>query len=158
MPKKASRIVLMAAMVAANGLSGCSMRGMASNMPTDALDHAIGDAVGDPTTCVIIAERATRKSVYTYGESANCARELPPCDRPGTLSANAALALADKPDDRGASCPSNDDGSRRVGWAEGRVVSKRGNWIYSAMMEGEKTLPGQEISARLALAFKKAGL
>ena len=158
MSKVKSHIVLTAATVAVIGLGGCSMRGMASNMPTDALDHAIGDAVGDPTTCVIIAERTTRKTIYTYGESSNCARELPACDRPGTLSANKALALADKPDDRGASCPSNDDGSRRVGWAEGRVNSKRGNWIYSAMMEGEKTLPGQEILARLALAFKKAGL
>lgn len=158
MPNQKSRIVLIVVTVALAGLGGCSLRGVASNMPTDALDHAIGDAVGDPTTCVIIAERTTRKAVYTYGESANCARDLPPCDRPGTLSANAAVALADEPDDRAASCPSNDDGSRRVGWAEGRVISKRGNWIYSAMMEGEKTLPGQEISARLALAFKKAGL
>jgi hypothetical protein len=130
----------------------------ASRLPSDALDHAIGDVVGDPATCVLVAERATRKVVYRYGDDFNCSRGLPACDRPGDLSAKAALALADSADGRGASCPSNADASRTVGWAEGRVASPGRDLIYSAVMEGQTALPGQEISARLAQAFQHAGL
>ena len=138
-------------------LAGCT-QAKGPVMPADALDRAIGGAIGDPTTCVIIADRATHKAVYTYGESSNCTRDLPACDRPGLSSARAALALADTADGRGASCPTTADGSRSVGWAEGRVVSTRGAWIYSAVMEGETALPGQEMSARLRQAFQNAGL
>lgn len=149
---------MIAAVVLLGGLGGCSLRGAGSDLPGDALDHAIGGAIGDSATCVVIADAATGKSLYTYGKASNCSRKLPRCDGPDDLSADAALALADKPDDRGASCPSNDDGSRRVGWAEGRVKTKRGHWLYSAVMEGETALPGQEISSRLAQAFRAAGL
>ena len=138
-------------------LAGC-IPAKGPGMPADALDQAIGGAIGDPTTCVIIADRATHKTVYTYGESSNCTRGLPACDRPGLSSARAALAFADTVDGRGASCPTTADGSRSVGWAEGRVVSTRGVWIYSAVMEGGTALPGQEMSARLAQAFQNAGL
>ncbi len=139
-------------------LAACGPTGPSRVMPTDALDHAVGDVVGDPTTCVMIAERATQKVIYTYGDRFNCLRGLPACDRPGLSSAKAAVALAETPDGRGASCPSDADGSRRVGWAEGRVASRRGDWIYSAVIEGENALPGREMSARLAQAFRKAGL
>ena len=147
----------LAALVVFALLAGCT-QAMGPGLPSDALDQAIGDVIGDPTTCVIIADRATHKSVYTYGVSSNCARGLPACDRPGLSSAKAALAFADTADGRGASCPTNAGGSRSVGWAEGRVVSTHGHWIYSAVMEGETALPGQEMSARLAQAFQNAGL
>ena len=133
-------------------LAACEPTGPASLVSTDALDHAIGDVIGDPTTCVIIAERAPRKVIYTYGDRFNCIRGLPTCDRPGVSSARSAVAFADSVDGRGASCPSNADGSRRVGWAEGRITSRRGDWIYSAVIEGENALPGREMSARLAQA------
>ncbi len=153
-------LAIAAAVTLLIGPAGCGRVGGASApaMPTDALDHAIGDVIGDPTTCVIIAQRATRKVVYTYGEPYNCQRTLPACDRPGLSSAKAALAFADSADGRGASCPTSADGSRTVGWAEGRVASTKGDWIYSAVMEGEAALPGQEMSARLADAFAHAGL
>ena len=138
-------------------LAGCT-QAKGPGLPADPLDQAIGGAIGDPTTCVIIADRATHKAVYTYGENSNCARALPACDRPGLSSAKAALTFADTADGRGASCPTAADGSRSVGWAEGRIVSMRGNWIYSAVMEGETALPGQEMSARLTQAFHNAGL
>ena len=138
-------------------LAGCT-QDKGPRMPSDALDRAIGGAIGDPSTCVIIAERATHKSVYTYGESTNCTRSLPACDRQGLSSARAAVAFADTADGRGASCPTTADRSRSVGWAEGRVASTRGNWIYSAVMEGETALPGQEMAARLTQAFHNAGL
>jgi hypothetical protein len=57
-----------------------------------------------------------------------------------------------------ASCPSVPDGSRQVGWAEGRVQSAKRGLVYSAVMEGERALPGHEINARLFDAFQRAGL
>ena len=127
-------------------------------LPSDALDKAIGASIGDPTTCVIIAERSSRKVLYTYGQRFNCVRGLPACDRPGSMSAQQALTLADTADGRGASCPSNPDHSRNVGWAEGRIAGSKRDLIYSAVMEGDRALPGQEMMARLADAFGSAGL
>src|SRR5436190_24217014 len=51
----------------------------------DALDEAIAQAIGDPDTCVLLADRATRAVVYRYGEHMTCARSLPACDRAGAL-------------------------------------------------------------------------
>ncbi len=88
-------------------------------------------------------------------------RGLPACDRPGVMSAcREALALADTPGRAAApSRPSTaDHGTRRVGWAEGRVAGKKRDLVYSAVMEGQRALPGQEMSARLVEAFTNAGL
>src|SRR3569623_1931449 len=148
------------ALLAAAGLlslAGCSPPGL-SGLPTDALHHAIAVRIGDPSTCVLIAERATGKVIYRYGESFNCVRGLPACDRSGTMSATQALALAQTPGGRDTSCPSVADGSRMVGWAEGRVTSKSRDLIYSAVMEGQNALPGHEMSARLDDAFQWARL
>ena len=130
----------------------------AGAMPSGALDHYIGDAIGDPTTCVVVAERATHKILYRYGQVFNCVRGLPACDRSGVMSAQNAVALADTADGRGASCASSPDGSRRVGWAEGRIATSKRDLIYSAVMEGQRALPGQEMMARLAEAFGNAGI
>jgi hypothetical protein len=45
-----------------------------------------------------------------------------------------------------------------VGWAAGKVASDSRDLVYSAVMEGERALPGQEMKARLDAAFRKAGL
>jgi hypothetical protein len=137
-------------------LGACAPR--AERLPTDALDSAIGRAIGDPTTCLLLADRATGKVVYTYGVTFNCARGLPACDRPGYLSARQALAFAAKPDGRQASCNSTAAGDRSVGWAEGRVKSDKRDLVYSAMMEGQTALPGMEMATRLDTAFANAGL
>ena len=145
------------ALVATLGLATCA-KAPGGGVPSDALDKAIGASIGDPTTCVIIAERSTRKVLYTYGQRFNCVRGMPACDRPGYLTAKQALTLADTSNGRGASCPSNADHSRNVGWAEGRVVSSKRDLIYSAVMEGDRALPGQEMIGRLTDAFSSAGL
>jgi len=124
----------------------------------DALDNAIGRAIGDPATCVLVADRASGTVVYRYGDSLECDRSLPRCDGPGTMTVQDALALATRPGGRLTSCPSNADGSRTVGWAAARVPNTKRDLIYSAVMEGERALPGQEISARLADAFANAGV
>jgi hypothetical protein len=138
------------------GLAACGPR--EPRLPNDALDQAVGQAIGDPDTCLLIVDRKTGKTVYSYNDGFNCVRGLPACDRPGFLSAKQALQFATLPDGRKASCNSVPDGSRTVGWAEGRVQSAKGDFIYSAMMEGQQALPGQEISARLDDAFSNAGL
>jgi hypothetical protein len=146
--------VLSVAVVAA--LAGCSGPNR-SGLPTDALDRVVADAIGDPNTCLLLADRASGSVLYRYGAPFNCVRGLPACDRPGFLSAKQAVALA-AAGGRKASCPSNADGSRTVGWAEGKVASQKRDLVYSAMMEGQTALPGQEMNARLYDAFQKAGL
>ncbi len=139
-------------------LGGCAGPPAEKGLPVDALHDAIAVSVGDPSTCVLLADRVTGKVVYRYGEAFNCVRGVPACDRPGAMSATQALALASIAGGRAVSCPSNADGSREVGWAEGRATSKTRDLVYSAMMEGERALPGHEIAARLDEAFHKAGL
>ena len=152
-----TRIVTVA--VAALNLAACNRVAPRAVIPSDALEAAIGKAIGDPTTCVLIAQRASGKILYTYGQAFNCLRGLPACDRPGTLSAQGALGLADSLDGRHTSCNSIPDGSRQVGWAEGRVTSRTNrDLIYSAVMEGQQALPGEEMSARLQGVFARVGL
>jgi hypothetical protein len=117
------------------------------------LDNQVAAAIGDPATCLLLADGKTGQVVYRYGEDFSCSRTLPACDAPGVTNAKTALQFAAKPGGRMASCASVADGSRQVGWAEGR-----GNLTYSAVMEGERALPGHEINARLFDAFQKAGL
>lgn len=138
-------------------VAGCSAP-TKSALPADALDHAVGEAIGDPNTCLLLADRASGKVLYQYGAPFNCIRGLPACDRPGYMSAKQALVLAATPGGRKASCSSNADGSRMVGWAEGKVASQTRDLVYSAMMEGQTALPGHEMNARLYDAFQKAGL
>ena len=139
-------------------LMACSPSDRAGGLPTGPLHDAIAASIGDPSTCVLLAEGATGKVVYRYGESFNCVRGLPACDRPGRLTATQALSLARAPGGRAVSCPSNADASRMVGWSEGRATSTTRDLIYSATMEGERALPGHEIAARLDGAFRRSGL
>jgi len=145
-----------AALAALLALAACTPAG--PKLPKDALDRSIGATIGDPTTCVLIVDRATGRTVYSYNAGFNCRRGLPACDRPGFLSATQALAFASQAGGRRASCNSVPDGSRTVGWAEGRVTSARHDLIYSAVMEGQRALPGQEMASRLDDAFANAGL
>jgi hypothetical protein len=45
-----------------------------------------------------------------------------------------------------------------VGWAEGRTQGTSRNLLYSAVMEGQRALPGEEMTARLQGAFQQAGV
>ncbi|MFI4933841.1 MAG: hypothetical protein ACHP7N_04435 [Caulobacterales bacterium] len=123
-----------------------------------ALDEAIAGAIGDPTTCVLLADRASGKIVYRYGDQISCLRTVTACDAPGVMNAQGALALAARPGGRMTSCTTTPDGSQSVGWAAGRLPSGKRDLIYSAVMEGTRALPGQEMASRLADAFAAAGL
>ena len=67
------RGVALAALSAALVLAACAKSG--SGLPSDALDLQIGRAIGDPTTCVLIADRSSHKVLYSYGQ-----KTKPPSD------------------------------------------------------------------------------
>jgi hypothetical protein len=148
---RAAPLALAAALAACTPPSG-------QGLPKSQLDTLVGQAIGDPSTCLLLADRATGKVVYQYGDDTNCGRPLPECDASGVMNARAGLALASQPGGRMQSCPSVADGSRTVGWAEGRVQSTKRDLVFSAVMEGANALPGHEMNARLYDAFAKAGL
>jgi hypothetical protein len=151
-PPKAALLLAAALSLAACGPK--SGQGLHANQ----LDTQIAAAIGDPSTCVLLADARTGQVVYRYGDDFNCVRALPACDSAASLNAHAALQFAKSPAGRMASCNSLPDGSRTVGWAEGRVASTRRDLIFSAVMEGQRALPGHEMNARLFDAFQKAGL
>jgi hypothetical protein len=154
----------LASIAIAGLLAACSPHGSgggaasSGGLPSGQLDNQIATAIGDPTTCVLLADAASGKVLYRYGDDFNCARGLPACDAPGLINAKSALQFASRPGGRFASCNSLPDGSRTVGWAEGPVQSTKHSLIYSAVIEGQRALPGREINARLYDAFSKAGL
>jgi len=156
--KRATAILLLVVLCACSSKSGGVAGIGGSGLPSSQLDAQIAAAIGDPTTCVLLADKATGKVLYTYGTDFNCSRGLPACDSQTTLNAKAALQFATEPNSRFASCASLPDGSRMVGWAEGAVQSTKHSLVYSAVMEGQRALPGHEINARLYDAFSKAGL
>lgn len=157
--RRAIPLLLLAGLCACSPKAGGAAAGIGGNgLPSSQLDTQIAAAIGDPATCVLLADRATGKVLYAYGTDFNCSRGLPACDAQTTLNAKAALKFAAKPDGRFASCASLPDGSRMVGWAEGAVQSAKRTLVYSAVMEGQRALPGHEINARLYDAFSKAGL
>ncbi|HEX3407275.1 MAG TPA: hypothetical protein VHS81_08570 [Caulobacteraceae bacterium] len=138
-------------------LGACTPKS-AQGINTSLLDNQIAAAIGDPSTCLLLADAKTGQVVYRYGSDFNCARTLPACDFAGVMNAKAGLPYAKRPGGRMASCASVPDGSRQVGWAAGRVQSAKRDLVFSAVMEGERALPGHEINARLFDAFQKAGL
>jgi hypothetical protein len=128
----------------------------------DQLGDAIGRAVGEPATCVLIVERPSGKLLYRYGGHINCTRALPSCDGTATINVEQLAQLAAKGDERAVSCPSGADEGRDVAWAAGPIEpspgSRYGNAAYAAMMEGETALPGREIKARLEPALRRGGM
>ena len=142
-------------------LAGCE-KPAPGGVDLDALNNAIGSAVGDPATCVILAEKDTGKVVYRLGEPRICRREFTDCRTPPTvISADALIALAAKGDERAESCDIQ-GGASRVAWASGPVTAgagaKHGPLVYAVNMEGVNALPGREIKARLEPALAQAGL
>ena len=156
-PRKTTLRRMAPLLAAAVALSACGPKS-GQGLHTNRLDNLIANAIGDPSTCVLLADAKTGQVVYRYGDDFNCVRSLPACDSPGPINAHTALQFAAQPGGRMASCSSLPDGSRTVGWAEGRVASSKRDLIFSAVMEGQRALPGHEINARLYDAFQKAGL
>lgn len=121
------------------------------------LDEAVSKAIGDPASCLLIAEQASGRLVYRYNTHIACDRELPACDAKGMLSIDQLLAVTRKDGQaRQLSCYSTADASRGVGWASGVLPAK--GLVYAAMMEGDRSFPGRMMAERLDNAFAKVGL
>ncbi|MGA0605285.1 hypothetical protein ACO2Q0_04725 [Phenylobacterium sp. VNQ135] len=125
-------------------------------MDKAALDAAISRAIGDPNTCVLIAEKGGR-TLYRYNTATACAKTYPDCEGPGEMSVGELLdAVAKDGRPRYLSCPTLADRSRGVGWAAGPVAGKP--QIYAAVMEGDRSFPGRMMADRLEGAFRRAGV
>jgi hypothetical protein len=139
-------------------LFACSP-GAPKGVDKDTLDAAVSRAIGDPDSCLLIAEQASGKLVYRYNTHTACARALPACAAaPGATQTIDQLLKATLKDgqSRTLSCSSNGDASRGVGWASGPIPGK--GLAYAAMMEGDRAFPGRMMADRLSRAFKDAGL
>ncbi|HEX3363637.1 hypothetical protein [Phenylobacterium sp.] len=150
--------------VAVLGLSllalGACSPGAPKGVDKDTLDAAVSRAIGDPASCLLIAEQGSGKLVYRYNTHTACARPLPACAGAGateqqTLDQLLKATLKDG-QPRTLSCSSTSDASRGVGWASGPIPGK--GLVYAAMMEGDRAFPGRMMADRLASAFKDAGL
>jgi hypothetical protein len=148
--------------LAAAVLAACSP-GAPKGVDKGALDAAVSRAIGDPASCLLIAEQASGKLVYRYNTHTACARPLPSCTGPAANPADGVqtidqLLKATLKDGqaRTLSCNSVADASRGVGWASGPIPGK--GLVYAAMMEGDRAFPGRMMADRLARAFKDAGL
>jgi hypothetical protein len=145
-------------LAAAVALAACSP-GAPKGVDKDTLDAAISRAIGDPASCLLIAEQATGKLVYRYNTHTACARALPACTGASSNTQTIDQFLKATVKDgqpRALSCSSNADASRGVGWASGPIPGK--GLVYAAMMEGDRAFPGRMMADRLSSAFKDAGL
>lgn len=126
-----------------------------------ALADAVGSAIGDPNTCVYLVN-ADGDLAWRYGNYITCSRQLPSCQGGGVTTVEDVANAAIRGRETAISCDSKPDGSATVGWAGGPVVAgpnaEHEPLFYAAVMEGERTLPGREISSRLKNAFARVGL
>lgn len=135
-------------------LAGCGPKAP-EGVDKRVLDTAVNQAVGDPGTCVLIAEQGGGQ-VYRFGTHAVCGRKLPDCAGGAVRTAGDLLdraARADKVET--SSCASPNPG-RRVAWAWGPIAGAP--YGYAAVMEGPNTPPGIVVDDKLQSAFRKAGL
>ena len=144
----------LAAAASALALSACSP-GAPPGVDREQLDAAVSRAIGDPNSCLLIAQADTGKRYYRYNTHTACDQELPSCE--GVEKTKLAKLLNRTVQTRAPvqlSCDSKADGSRGVGWAAGPIAGT--DLVYAAMMEGDRAFPGRMMADRLEGAFRKA--
>jgi hypothetical protein len=147
---------LTALLLFAGALAGCAPTAP-KGVDKAKLDEAVSKAIGDPASCLLIADQGSGRLVYRYNTPIACDRELPACDAKGVRSIDQLLAATRKDGQpRQLSCYSTADASRGVGWASGVLPGK--GLVYAAMMEGDRSFPGRMMAERLDNAFAKVGL
>jgi hypothetical protein len=159
-PAARRALALIAAALAVLGLAACEPK-LPAGIDKEAMDDAVGQAIGSPSTCVLVAE-ASGKLVYRYGSHTTCARSINACDRPGTTTLKVQLDAARRGVTRTASCATAAADSRGVAWASGPLPDLAGkpprHMAYAAFMEDKNALSGREAKIRLEHAFEKMGL
>jgi len=147
---------LAALALAGLALAACSP-GAPKGVKKDDLDAAVSRAIGDPASCLLIAEQQSGKLVYRYNTHTACARALPACAGAGTQTIDDLLKATLKDGQtRTLSCSTTADASRGVGWASGPIPGK--GLVYAAVMEGKRSFPGMMMADRLEGRFKDVGL
>jgi hypothetical protein len=119
----------------------------------------VSKAIGDPNSCLLIAEAGSGKLLYRYNTHTACDRELPSCEAVIREAAKTKVGqLLNRTAQTHAvvqlSCDSEPDGSRGVGWAAGPIAGT--DLVYAAVMEGDRTFPGRMMAERLEGAFRRA--
>ncbi|HEX3887630.1 MAG TPA: hypothetical protein VHW05_09045 [Phenylobacterium sp.] len=138
------------------GLAACSP-GAPKGVDKDRLDAAVSDAIGDPDTCLMIAEQPSGKVVYRYNTASTCDRKLPSCQGAGQQKLKDLLAAAAKDGQRRElSCLTTADASRGVSWLAAPIPGK--GLVYAAVMEGTRTFPARMMADRLEPRLKDVGL
>ena len=66
------------ALVLILGLAACGPK-LPSGVERDRLAQAVGERVGDPGTCVVLAEAGSGKVLWESAKSYVCLRNLPSC-------------------------------------------------------------------------------
>ena len=144
-----------ALLLSALALAACEP-GAPPGVNREQLDAAISRAVGDPNTCVLIAEKGSGKVLYRYNTATTCAKEWPSCAGPSSMKVGDLLdAVAQDGRPRMLSCNTTADASRGVGWAAGPLPGR--DQVYAAVMEGDRAFPGRMMADRLEGAFRRAG-
>jgi hypothetical protein len=133
--------------LAAAVLCGCSPK-LPNGVDADRLTQTVGSTVGDPATCVILAEEGTGKVLWRSSRRQVCAQEREACTDPGRTTPEALVQKAAKGLTLTTGCQS-------VSWAAG--PTPRAGVVYAAVMYGERALPGREIARRLDSAFAASG-
>jgi hypothetical protein len=148
---------LSSALILAALLAACAPKAPAG-VSKDKLDDAVGGAIGDPATCVLIAERPSGKIVYQFNNHIACGRLLPACAGGAARQTVQQLLRATLADGRPrmTSCTWSNDPSKGISWASGPIPGK--NLTYAALMEGQRALPGRMMAERLEDAFKSTGV
>jgi hypothetical protein len=121
------------------------------------LDQAVSEAIGDPATCLMMADRESGRIVYRYNTATVCSRKLAACegDERRTLK-DLLMETADDGVARQQSCLTTADASRGVSWASGVIPAR--NLAWAAVMDGTRTLPGRIMSDRLQQRLGPLGL
>jgi hypothetical protein len=137
-------------------LSACSPTAP-PGVDREQLDAAVSRAIGDPNSCLLIAQAGSGKLYYRYNTHTACERELPSCEGADPRKLDQLLERTVK--SRTASqlsCNTLADASRGVGWAAGPIAGT--DLVYAAMMEGDRAFPGRMMADRLDGAFRRAGV
>ena len=153
-PPEAAKALAGLGAALALALSACSP-GAPPGVDRDQLDAAVSRAIGDPNSCLLIAQAGSGKLYYRYNTHTACDREAPSCE--GVETTKLGKLLNRTVQTRAPvqlSCDSEPDGSRGVGWAAGPIEGT--DLVYAAMMGGDRAFPGRMMADRLEGAFRRA--
>ncbi|MFD1190298.1 hypothetical protein [Phenylobacterium conjunctum] len=153
--RPAAALVLVTLGLVPLSLAACAPQaGKAINK--DQLDDAVGAAIGDPNTCVVLASRSGKTVVYEFGNYLTCTHPWPDCAGGKRTARDFLNQTIGKAEATRESCASLEDGSRGVAWSAGPTPDP--DLAYAAAMEGPNVPPGVVIADKLKAAFEKAGL